>query len=152
MRDVFNIVLIYPEWYVNKWFNWYILVTHLYASINWTITDLYNGRLWSKVSQISADYSQSDSKVKSSSDVIMTTMASQITSLAVVYSTVHSGADQRKHQSSASYGLCAGNTPMTGEFPAQRESNAEMFPFDDVIMSFGPPAVWIRIMLKRKHI
>ena len=32
-------------------------------------------------------------------------------------------------------GLCAGNSPVTGEFPAQRASNAEMFPFDDVIMS-----------------
>ena len=35
-------------------------------------------------------------------DVIMTTMASQFTSLTVVYSTVYSDADQRKHQSSAS--------------------------------------------------
>ena len=35
-------------------------------------------------------------------DVIMTTMASQITSLMVAYSTVYSDADQRKHQSSAS--------------------------------------------------
>ena len=35
-------------------------------------------------------------------DVIMTTMTSQITSLTVVYSTVYSDADQRKHQSSAS--------------------------------------------------
>ena len=35
-------------------------------------------------------------------DVIMTTMASQITSLMVVYSTVYSDADQSKHQSSAS--------------------------------------------------
>ena len=34
------------------------------------------------------------------SDVIMYTIASQITSLAIVYSTVYSGADQRKHQSS----------------------------------------------------
>ena len=34
-------------------------------------------------------------------DVIMTTMGSQITSLTVVYSTVYSDADQRKHQSSA---------------------------------------------------
>ena len=31
-------------------------------------------------------------------------------------------------------GLCAGNSPVTGEFPAQRASNAEMFPFDDVII------------------
>ena len=35
-------------------------------------------------------------------DVIMTTIASQITSLTSVYSTVYSEADQRKHQSSAS--------------------------------------------------
>ena len=35
-------------------------------------------------------------------DVIMTTMASQITSFTIVYSTVYSDADQRKHQSSAS--------------------------------------------------
>ena len=32
-------------------------------------------------------------------------------------------------------GLCAGNSPETGEFPAQMTSNAEKFPFDDVIMS-----------------
>ena len=35
----------------------------------------------------------------------MTTMVSQITSLTIVYSTVYSGADQRKHQSSASLAL-----------------------------------------------
>ena len=35
-------------------------------------------------------------------DVIMATMASQITSLTVVYSSVYSDAEQRKHQSSAS--------------------------------------------------
>ena len=35
-------------------------------------------------------------------DVIMGTIASQITSLTSVYSTVYSGADQSKHQSSAS--------------------------------------------------
>ena len=36
------------------------------------------------------------------SGVIMSTMASQITSVSIVYSTVGSGADQRKHQRSAS--------------------------------------------------
>ena len=41
-------------------------------------------------------------------DVIMTTMASQITSLAVVYSIVYSDADQRKHQSSASLAFVRG--------------------------------------------
>ena len=31
-------------------------------------------------------------------------------------------------------GLCAGNSPVTGKFLAQMASNAEMFPFNDVIM------------------
>ena len=30
--------------------------------------------------------------------------------------------------------FCEGNSPMTGEFPTQRASDAKMFPFDDVIM------------------
>ena len=41
-------------------------------------------------------------------DGIMGTMASQITSLTVVYSTVYSVADQRKHQSSASLAFVRG--------------------------------------------
>ena len=35
-------------------------------------------------------------------------------------------------------GLCAGNSPVTGEFPAQMASNAGMFPFDDAIMVWWP--------------
>ena len=52
----------------------------------------------------------------------MGAMASQITglSLTIVYSTVYSGADQRKHQSSVSLAF-----PVTGESPAQMASNAE---------------------------
>ena len=42
------------------------------------------------------------------SDVILDTMASQITSLTIVYSTVYSSADQRKHQSSASLAIVRG--------------------------------------------
>ena len=41
-------------------------------------------------------------------EVIMTTMASQIISLTVIYSTVYSDADQRKHQSSASLAFVCG--------------------------------------------
>ena len=51
--------------------------------------------------------------------------ASQITSLTIVYSTVYSGADQRKASKLCVTGLCAGNSPGTGEFPAQMASNAE---------------------------
>ena len=63
----------------------------------------------------------------------MYVIASQITSLAIVYSTVYSSEDQWKHQSSASLALEWG-IHRSGEFPAQMASNAEMFPFNDVIM------------------
>ena len=54
-------------------------------------------------------------------------MASQITSLTIVYSKVYSGADQRKHESSASRAFVQGihRGPGTSEFPAQMASNAE---------------------------
>ena len=58
-------------------------------------------------------------------DVKMGAMASQNTKLTIVYSTVYPGAVQRKHQSSASLEFVAGNSPMIGEFPTQRASNAE---------------------------
>ena len=58
------------------------------------------------------------------SDVIMGAIASQITSLTIVYSTVYSDADERKHQSSASLAFVWEFTA-TGEFPAQMASNAE---------------------------
>ena len=41
-------------------------------------------------------------------DVIMTAMASQITSITIVYSTVYSVTDQSKHQSSASLAFVKG--------------------------------------------
>ena len=72
-------------------------------------------------------------------DVMMSAMASQITSHTIVYSSVYSGAGQRKHQSSASLAFVRG-IHGTGEFPAQRASNAEMFPFDDVIMTIENPS------------
>ena len=42
------------------------------------------------------------------SDIIMSAMASKITSLMIVYSTIYSGTDQRKHQSSASLAFVGG--------------------------------------------
>ena len=55
----------------------------------------------------------------------MSTIASQITSLTIVYSTVYSDADQRKKSKLRVTGLCVGNSPVTGEFPAQMASKAE---------------------------
>ena len=64
----------------------------------------------------------------------MGTIASQITSLTNVYSTVYSGADQSKHQSPASlafvWGIHRGPVNSPHKWPVTRK----MFPFDDVIM------------------
>ena len=66
-------------------------------------------------------------------DVIMSPMASQITSLAIVYWTVYSGTDEKTSKLHVT-GLCEGNSPMTGEFPHKGPVTRKMFPFDDVIM------------------
>ena len=69
-------------------------------------------------------------------DVIMGAIASQITSLTIVYSTVYSDADQRKHQSSVSlafvWGIHRGPVNSPHKWPVTRE----MFPFDDFIMMY----------------
>ena len=64
----------------------------------------------------------------------MGTMASQITSLTIVYSTVYSGADQRKHQSSASLAFVRGIHRWPVNSPHKWPVTRKMFPFDDVIM------------------
>ena len=70
------------------------------------------------------------------SDVIMGVMTSLITSLASVYSTVHSCADQRKHQSSASLAFVRGIYRKPVNSPQKWPVTRKMFPFDDVIMTF----------------
>ena len=66
---------------------------------------------------------------------ITMTKASQITSLAIVHSTVYSRRRSKKSSKLRVTGLCEENSPVTGEFPAQRATNAEMSPFDDVIIT-----------------
>ena len=65
----------------------------------------------------------------------MSLMASQITSLTIVYSTVYSGADQRKHQSSASLAFVRGIHRGPVNSPHRWPVTRKMFPFDDVIMN-----------------
>ena len=84
----------------------------------------------------------------------MGAIASQITSLTIVFSTVyfHLDTDQRKQQVRVRVknrlfdgyaskprvtGLGAGNSPEAGEFSAQMASNAENVSFGDVIMLFA---------------
>ena len=64
----------------------------------------------------------------------MGAMASQITSLTIVYSTVYSGVDQRKPQSPASLALVPGIHRWPVNSPNKGPVTRKMFPFDDVIM------------------
>ena len=67
-------------------------------------------------------------------DVIMGAIASQITSLTIVHSTLYSDADQRKHQISASLVFVRGIHPGPLNSPHKWPVTRKMFPFDDVIM------------------
>ena len=76
------------------------------------------------------------------SDVIMGVMASQI-SLTIVYSTVYSGADQRKHQSSASLYFVRGIHRGPVNSPHKWLVTRKMLPFDDVIMKLDYSFYWL---------
>ena len=67
-------------------------------------------------------------------DVIMRAIASQITNLTIVYSTVYSDPDQRKHQSSASLDFVRGIHRGPVNSPHKWPVTRKMVPFDDVIM------------------
>ena len=70
------------------------------------------------------------------SDVIMSALTSQITSLRVFTKPFIQGADQRKHQSSSSLAFVRGihRWPVTS--PHKGPVTRKMFPFDDVILRF----------------
>ena len=63
----------------------------------------------------------------------MSAMASQMTSIMIVYSTVYSGADQRKYQSSAPLAFLRGIHRWPVNSPHKGPVTRKMFPFDDVI-------------------
>ena len=95
-----------------------------------------DGRLEPK-SLLAADYCGRSAWISSHlhyDDVIMSEIASQITSHTIVYSTVLSGADQSKHQSSASLAFVWEIHRWPVNFPHKWPVTRKIFPFDDVIM------------------
>ena len=64
----------------------------------------------------------------------MSAMASLITGVSIVYSTVCSDADQRKHQSSASLAFVKGIPQWPGNSPHKGPGTRKLFSFDDIIM------------------
>ena len=122
-------------------------------NIDWTFqTYLWEVKIYigpvREISEITNDMVSHIMPLFHYSDVIMGTMASQITSLTIVYSKVYSRADQRKHQRSASLAV-------TGEFPAQMPSNAESVSIwwrhDVQIFQILPLLPYTQLWLQLKH-
>ena len=64
----------------------------------------------------------------------MGAIVSQITGVSIVYLTVCSGVDQRKHQSSATLAFAGGIHRWPVNSPHKRPVTRKTFPFDDVII------------------
>ena len=77
--------------------------------------------------------------------------AFQITSLKIVYSTVYSSVDHRKHQSSASLAFVRGIHRWPMNSPHKWPVTRKMFPFDDVIMNLKT-LLWLHFISKIFHI
>ena len=75
-------------------------------------------------------------------DIIMSVVASQITSLEIVNSMVYSGTDQRKHQSSASLPFVRGIRWSPVNSLHKRPVTRKMFPFDEDIMWYPAAEPW----------
>ena len=99
--------------------NFWICASH--RSLSWNWRPRY-GVFWT-CSRLMPLNSR-DSVCSHYDDVIMNAIASQITSLMIVYSTVYSDADQVNIKAPRHWPLC-GEFTGTGEFPAQRASYAE---------------------------
>ena len=85
-------------------------------------------------------------------DVIMSMMASQITSLTTVYSTFYSRRRSRKHQSSASLAFVWGIHHWPVNCPHKRPVMRKICPFDDVIMiTWTEPLPGPTLMRKNCH-
>ena len=86
------------------------------------------------------------------SDVIMGAIAFSITSPTIVYSTVYSDADQRKHQSSASLAFVRGIHRWPLKSPHKWPVTLKMFPFDDVIMEYSISACCIAFRKNQSYV
>ena len=73
-------------------------------------------------------------------------MASQITGVSIIYSTVYSGTDQRKRQNYASLAFVTGIHRWRWIPRAKGPVTRKMFPFDDVIM-LATLSQWTHVMI-----
>ena len=130
------------------------LMLKKYVLLTWTISTLYFSMLWVRVFVCVCMHLCALVLMPNSinltfchlfhyNDTITSAMAPQITSLKIVHSTVYSGADQRKHQSSASQAFVWGIHRLPANSPYKGPVMRKMFRFGGVIMLF--PMCWLFI-------
>ena len=129
--EAFQISANVQTWYMGGdwWWTLYMLRWRLFDSYFWyscKAHTYFNG--WYMVVPLYKSHSHYN-------DVIMSAIASQITSRTIVYSAVYSGVDQRKHQSSASLASVGGIHLRPVNSRHKGPVTWKMFPFDDVVMS-----------------
>ena len=131
-RTVFELL---ANW--SYYFNYFVICTHKFER-SWGIIidrNLYFIRKKTFGCLLNVDHFDRPQIVKPHySEVIMSAMAYQITSFTIVYSIVYSGADQRKHQSSASLAFVRGIHRSPANSPHKGPVRRKMIPFDDVVM------------------
>ena len=110
------------------------VLEEMYIRVQYSLV-LYVQALWANKRFLTPDFWYSSHN----SDVIAGAMASQITSLTIVYSNVYSDVDERKHQSSASLAFVRGIHRWPVNSPYKVPVTRKMFPFDDVIMILAVP-------------
>ena len=109
-------------------------VTNQYFKECWSSIMSPNGLTRSRWVNLADNKHLSNVKLKHYGDVMMNAMLSQITSLTIVCSNVYSGADQRKHHSSAALAFVRGIHRWPVNSPHKRPVTRKICPFDDVIM------------------
>ena len=77
----------------------------------------------------------------------MSVLASQITSPTIVYSTIYSGTNHRKHQSSVSLAFVRGIHRRPVNYPHKGAVTRRIFPFDDFIMFILQVYSWLSLWL-----
>ena len=128
-----------------SWGWWFETLSHpLWHQCNWLTQTTMNRYVGYSRRQLLSTNEQSYTQYN---DVIMSAMASQNTNLRIVYSTVYSGTDQRKHQSSESFAFVWGINRWPVNSPHKWPVTRKMFPFVDVIMIYFFISIVIRVHL-----
>ena len=91
-------------------------------------------------------------KINHYNDVIMGAIASQITSLPIVFSTVCLDTNKKKYQSSASLAFVRGIHRRPVNSPHKGPVTRKMFPFDDVIMKGTRNIIHERSCVHSSHV